>query len=127
MIATSLLGLLLGVVIICISLLKIVDLAGFVRHFKEYDVIAMRLTWYAYTYPLVELLLGLGFLFHPNIRVPAFWTLVFTSINTVGILKAMHEKKKVHAVHYGIRTQLHHALWGAYLTLFLMIILLVFG
>lgn len=127
--AIDTIGVFFGLVLIVISLMKLPDLKGFVEKFRQYDVIAARISWYGYVYPLIELLLGIGFLFHPDIRVPAFWTLVFTALGTIGVLRALNRKVEIQCVCYGtkIATKLNKGtLWTDYITMFLMILILVF-
>ncbi len=128
MIIADVIGLVFGVILIAIALLKLPDLKGFVKQFRQYDVVAARISWYGYVYPAIEFLLGVGFLFHPDVRVPAFWTLVFTAIGTVGILRVLNRKIVVQCVCYGTKLAMpvdKKTLWTDYVTIFLMILILV--
>lgn len=63
---------------IVFGLFKIIKWKGFVTAYKEYDVLAMRSTTYAYLYPLIEIALGIAYF--------TAWNLVFINIVTIIIM-----------------------------------------
>lgn len=57
----------MGIFFVVFGLFKLYDLKGFVQGFQTYDVIAKKIPQFGYTYPFIEILLGvtylLGFMF----------------------------------------------------------------
>ncbi len=55
-------NLLMGFFLLFLSALKIFNVEGFAASFKQYDFLAKRTAFYAYSYPFIELGLGLLYL-----------------------------------------------------------------
>lgn len=75
------------------SLFKFVNLKGFVESFSSYDLIAQRVQVYAWTYPFVELCLGLCFLCSHSLRATNWATLVLMATSCVGVWRALRSGK----------------------------------
>lgn len=52
----------MGIFFITFGLFKLYDLKGFVEGFKTYDVITKKIPQFGYTYPFIEVLLGVTYL-----------------------------------------------------------------
>ncbi len=85
----------MGWFLIAVGLLKIFDWKKFAENFTKYDLIAMRNKSYAYSYPLLELLIGGAFLASWNIKIVAGFLLALMIVGVVGVGKALRERKKV--------------------------------
>jgi uncharacterized membrane protein YphA (DoxX/SURF4 family) len=85
----------MGVIFVVIALLKFIDWRGFVHAYRKYDMLASRSTVYAYAYPVIELLLGVGFLVGWQVRIVALVTLVLMVESAVSVLRALFSKKKI--------------------------------
>lgn len=52
----------MGFSLVLLSLLKLMDLKSFKQRFLQYDLVSQKIDTYAYLYPFLELVAGLGFL-----------------------------------------------------------------
>lgn len=85
----------MGWFLISVGLLKVFDWKKFAENFSKYDLIAMRSNSYAYSYPLLELLIGGAFLASWNVKIVAGFLLVLMIIGVAGVGKALRDHKKV--------------------------------
>ena len=77
------------------SFFKLLDPPGFVSAYRGYDLLARRSKAWAWTYPYVELALGVAYLinFYP---IPTnIITLVLMLVGAVGVLKAVLDKRAI--------------------------------
>lgn len=74
---------------------KVIKWKGFVTAYRSYDIIAKRSQWYAYAYPVIEILLGLAYLNAVYLLQTAVVTLVIMVISTVGVAEALAHKKQI--------------------------------
>lgn len=77
----------MGTVFLILAGLKLWDLKGFVKLFRQYDLVAKSVKKYAYAYPFIELTLGIAFLFQYQARIAGAITTVVMTIGTVGVIK----------------------------------------
>lgn len=79
----------MGVFLIVFALLKLFNPVAFKRGFTMYDLLARRMTAYAFVYPLIELGLGLAYLsfFQPTYTYIA--TIVVFGFGTLGVISAL--------------------------------------
>lgn len=49
----------MGVFFLIFGLFKVIDIAGFAKIYKTYDLLAMRLPTWGYVYPFIEITLGI--------------------------------------------------------------------
>lgn len=82
----------MGLVFLILSILKLLDIKGFVALFREYDLVAKYSPIYAYSYPFLELILGLCFLFHFLLLFASIITIVIMTVGTIGIAKKLLSK-----------------------------------
>jgi hypothetical protein len=91
----------MGIFFIFVAWLKLGDLKGFAHAYSMYDLIAKRSKIYAYLYPLIELALGISFLYSTNLIPTASITLALMIIGGIGVSKNIFSKNKVHCACLG--------------------------
>lgn len=64
---------------------KIINWHGFAEAYAMYDLIAQRSTIYAYAYPLIELSLGVAYLFRIYPMATNFITFIVMLISSIGV------------------------------------------
>ncbi|MBK8339357.1 MAG: heavy metal translocating P-type ATPase [Flavobacteriales bacterium] len=74
---------------------KLLDLRGFASSYAMYDLLAMRLPVYGFTYPFIELGLGVAYLLNWWPMVTNAATLVVMGFSLVGVLRAVLNKQKI--------------------------------
>jgi hypothetical protein len=79
----------MGLFLIFISLLKFVDLPGFVEGFRRYDLVAQRLRAYGYLYPFIEFGLGLGYLAQGHLPWLFGLTIGVMLLGIAGVLRGL--------------------------------------
>jgi copper chaperone CopZ len=77
------------------SFFKLLDLKGFAYSYMSYDIIAKKWIGWGYLYPLIELSLGIAFLFHFAILEATIITLLVMSISSIGVIQSLIAKKKI--------------------------------
>lgn len=77
------------------SFFKFLNLQKFADAYATYDIVAKRVPTYGLLYPFIELFLGIAYLsgFHPNITNTV--TLVVMGVSTIGVAKAVANKRKI--------------------------------
>jgi len=85
----------MGLFFIVFSFFKILDFRGFVNSFKMYDPLAKRLSFYAWIYPLIEITLGLLFLYRFKTNFALLLTLLIITITTFGVIKVLSKKNDI--------------------------------
>jgi small-conductance mechanosensitive channel len=85
---------LMGYFFIFFSLFKLIDLTGFAEGFAHYDIIAMRVRFWGYIYPFVELSLGVLYLLNSAHNVPLYLaTIMISAINVVSVAIKLAKKE----------------------------------
>jgi len=85
----------MGGFFVAFSFFKLLDLPGFVTSYQSYDVLARRSVAYGYTYPFIELTLGIAYL---TAFVPILTNLVTLAImvaGLVGVTQALLAKRQI--------------------------------
>ena len=85
----------MGLFFIVFSFFKMLDLKGFPKSFRMYDPLAKRFPLYGSIYPFIETALGLMFLMRLEVRIALIITLVVLGITTIGVTKALLDKKSI--------------------------------
>lgn len=85
----------MGLFYIVFSFFKILDLKGFPKSFKMYDPLAKAVPFYGKIYPFLELALGVFFLMRIQISLALIFTISILGITTVGVTKALLNKKTI--------------------------------
>lgn len=81
---------------------KLLNWKGFVEAYSTYDIVAKRSTAYAYAYPLIELALGLGYLFSFYPLVIAWITLILMVVSSIGVAKELKKKRQIPCACLGV-------------------------
>lgn len=82
----------MGAFLMIFAMLKLFDVDGFAKAFRKYDLVAKAVPAYAGIYPLIELLLGLGYLstWKPGLVYTA--TLLVMGVGSIGVLLALPKR-----------------------------------
>ena len=81
----------MGFFLVVFSMFKFFDLPGFADGFQMYDLLAKPLRPYAYTYPFIELALGLGYLAHWQPRTVYLATIIVMIFGALGVFNALRK------------------------------------
>jgi len=85
----------MGGFFIAFSFFKMLDLKGFVDSFQTYDVLARPIRAYGYSYPFIELALGIAYLMNLIPVMTNAVTLVVMVVGIVGVSQALIQKRKI--------------------------------
>lgn len=85
----------MGLFYIVFSFFKFLDLKGFPESFRMYDPLAKALPVYGWIYPFIELGLGILFLMRFQTTIALWITVVILGITTIGVTKALLDKKSI--------------------------------
>ena len=77
------------------SFFKLLDLSGFAKSFRMYDVLAKRLVIYAFSYPFIELALGCFYLLGLFPPVTNTITILIMGMGLIGVIKAVFDKTEI--------------------------------
>lgn len=77
-----------------LAILKLRDLDSFVNQFITYDLLAMRVVRYAYVYPFVEAIAGIGMLAKFGLVVVSPLAFLIGVIGAVSVVKAVYLDKR---------------------------------
>lgn len=80
---------------IVFSFFKLLDLPGFVSAYSGYDLVARKLPAWGWTYPFVELGLGVAYLLAWAPVMTNIFTLVLMLVGAAGVLKALLNKRAI--------------------------------
>ena len=96
----------MGLFFLTFSLFKLIDYSSFPQSFSNYDPLAMKFPFYAKTYPFIELILGVCFLFRFEVQITSLITFFILSITTYGIIKTLINKKEIQCACLGTSLKL---------------------
>jgi copper chaperone CopZ len=96
----------MGLFYIVFSFFKMLDLKGFPESFRMYDPLAKVVPAYGWVYPFIEVALGLLFLMRIQIPLALIVTLVVLGITTIGVTKALLDKKSIQCACLGTALKL---------------------
>ncbi|WP_299890261.1 heavy-metal-associated domain-containing protein [uncultured Lacinutrix sp.] len=96
----------MGLFYIVFSFFKIIDIKGFSESFKMYDPLANTIPLYAKIYSFIELILGLLFLMRIQIPIALIATIIILGITTIGVTKALLDKKVIQCACLGTALKL---------------------
>lgn len=85
---------------------KLIDLPGFVKTYGTYNIIAKQFKLYGFTYPFIEISLGLVLLSRLEVIIACWITLILMLINSIGIYRSIHNKKALRCACLGTVFQL---------------------
>jgi len=81
---------------------KVINWKGFADAYQMYDIIAKRSRFYAYLYPLIELALGLAYLFAFNLLLTSWVTLIIMLVSSIGVAKELLKKVQIPCACLGV-------------------------
>ncbi|MDZ4659461.1 MAG: cation transporter [Bythopirellula sp.] len=93
--AMSLMNSFMGLFFVVFAFFKILDVPGFARAYRSYDVITKRWPAYGYLYPWIELTLGVSYLLGLWPLATNLVTLGIMSVSTVGVVNAVRKKQQI--------------------------------
>jgi len=96
----------MGLFYIVFSFFKFLDLKGFPESFRMYDPLAKSLPVYGWIYPFIELGLGILFLMRIQISMALWITVVILGITTIGVAKALLDRKSIRCACLGTALKL---------------------
>jgi hypothetical protein len=79
----------MGLFLVVFSMFKFFDLPGFADGFQMYDLLAKPFRPYAYSYPFIELALGLGYLARWKPEIIYGVTIVVMCWGALGVIRAL--------------------------------------
>lgn len=79
----------MGLFFVIFSMFKLINIGGFYKGFRMYDILAKRYAWYGYCYPFIELALGLAYLSNVAPAATNLITLVIMAISSVGVIRSI--------------------------------------
>ena len=82
---------------------KLLDWRGFVEAYSTYDIVAQKSRWYAFSYPLIELILGICYLSRWETVLASWVTLVIMSVSSIGVARALLSKRQIPCACLGTR------------------------
>lgn len=88
---------------------KLINVSGFVKSFRQYDIITMNFPLYWYAYPVIEFSLGVAYIADAMMM---YWlpinliTLCISWVTTIGILRSFSHPTKLHCACLGAHTDL---------------------
>jgi copper chaperone CopZ len=77
------------------SFFKLLDLRGFADAYRSYDIVARAWPAWALIYPFIELALGIAYLLNLTPAVTNVMTLILMLVGSVGVLKALLDKRTI--------------------------------
>ncbi|MFK7748495.1 MAG: heavy-metal-associated domain-containing protein [Kordia sp.] len=96
----------MGLFYVIFSFFKFLDYKGFPKSFQMYDPLAKLLPAYAWIYPFIEITLGIMFLFKFQIPIALITTVIVLGITTIGVTKALLDKKTIQCACLGTALKL---------------------
>ncbi len=92
---SAIMGDFMGLFFVTFAFFKLLDVRGFAKSFRTYDLIAEQSRAYGLAYPFIELGLGVAYLTRVYPLVTNFVTLVLMLIGTFGVIGALQSKRKI--------------------------------
>ena len=77
------------------SFFKLLNLKGFAESYAMYDVVAKKVSAWAYLYAFIELGLGISYLLNYNPLVTNVVAFIVMSLSIIGVLQSVFNKKKI--------------------------------
>lgn len=96
----------MGLFYVIFSFFKILDLKGFTISFKMYDPLAKKASFYAWTYPFIEVLLGLMFLMRIETKTALILTIIALGITSFGVAQTLINKRSIQCACLGTTLKL---------------------
>lgn len=74
---------------------KFLDLKSFVEAFRTYDVVARRCVLYAWSYPFIELILGVAYVLNLRPNAVNLVAAALMLVGSVGVFQALKKKQAI--------------------------------
>lgn len=87
---------------IVFSAMKFLNWKGFAEAYQTYDLVAKKSKAYSYAYPLIELALGLAYLFRWNPTLTNLITVIVMTISAAGVAQALRKNQKFQCACLGV-------------------------
>lgn len=91
-----------GIFFIVFGGFKLLNWRGFVNAYETYDLIASKSRLYGYSYPILEILLGVGYIAGYNLPAVNIATIILMSISALGVFRALMDKRRVQCACLGV-------------------------
>ncbi len=88
---SSLMNKIMGFFLCLLAMFKLFNINGFADGFQMYDLIAKRYRNYAYSYPFIELSLGLAYLSNFEPFITNIFTFILMTISALGVIKSLQK------------------------------------
>jgi copper chaperone CopZ len=88
------------------SFFKLIDLRGFSDAYRSYDLLAQKMPGWGFVYPFIELSLGIAYLLDVNPFVINITTLGIMLISSIGVLRALLNKRAIRCACLGTALKL---------------------
>lgn len=85
----------MGLFFIIFGFFKVLNLSTFAEAYASYDVIAAKSAIYAYTYPFIELTLGMLYLLRWYLMFANIATIIIMLISAAGVAYALSQREKI--------------------------------
>ena len=85
----------MGGFFVVFAFFKLLNLSGFVVAYRGYDIVAERWEWYAWTYPFIELALGVAYLLRWQPVLTSAVTLVVMVVGAVGVIRSLRRGEAI--------------------------------
>lgn len=85
----------MGAFFIIFGTFKFINLKAFAEAYRSYDLIAKKSLWYSYSYPFIELALGIFYVLQIKNKFLYIFTLLLMLINSIGVMIALYNKEQV--------------------------------
>ena len=96
----------MGLFYIIFSFFKFLDYKNFPASFFLYDPIARRFSYYGWSYPFIETILGILILFRIEILLTMIITITMLGITTIGVTKTLLQGKNIQCACLGTALKL---------------------
>ena len=96
----------MGLFYIVFSFFKFLDYKNFPRSFAMYDPIAMRVPFYGWAYPFIEIILGVLIIFRIELFITIIITIVMLGVTSIGVTKVLLQKRSVQCACLGTALKL---------------------
>jgi copper chaperone CopZ len=80
---------------IVFSFFKMLDVRAFATAYQSYDLIAAKAKWYGYSFPFIELGLGIVYLLYSDNSITHLVTAIVMFVSLVGVVKSVINKSEI--------------------------------
>lgn len=77
------------------SFFKLLDLRGFAKSYRTYDVVAKAIPAYAFVYPFLELTMGVAYVTRFSLPATHLATLVIMGVSSVGVVRSLVKREAI--------------------------------